>query len=76
MEEDDDIDDEKEKEKVPFEVAIDFAAEQTLHEETARLCKLSRKRVVRRGGLQVVGTALHESRRIDRTIKRSCRKTR
>ena len=68
MEEDDDIDDEKEKKRVPFEVAIDFAAEQTLR-ETARLCKLESQEVVRRGGLQVVGTALHESRRIDRQLR-------
>jgi len=63
-----DDDDENKKNKVPFEIAIDFAAEQTLR-ETARLCKLESQEVIRRGGLQVVGTALHESRRIDRQLR-------
>jgi preprotein translocase subunit SecA len=65
---DDDEDDKNKKNKVPFEIAIDFAAEQTLR-ETARLCKLESQEVIRRGGLQVVGTALHESRRIDRQLR-------
>ena len=65
---DEEINDEKEKNRVPFEIAIDFAAEQTLR-ETARLCKLESQEVIRRGGLQVVGTALHESRRIDRQLR-------
>ncbi|CAL6388755.1 unnamed protein product [Bathycoccus prasinos] len=65
---DEEINDEKEKKRVPFEIAIDFAAEQTLR-ETARLCKLESQEVIRRGGLQVVGTALHESRRIDRQLR-------
>jgi preprotein translocase subunit SecA len=68
---DDDDDDDSEEEKknrAPFEIAVDLAAEQTLR-ETKRLCKLESQEVIRRGGLQVVGTALHESRRIDRQLR-------